>query len=81
MAELDLLAATPIDPAQVHIVFATTSEEDSSYHVVKAKTLAGVLDAGSPGLRIGPAPFVVSTRGHAAGRSAQPGRHLATESA
>jgi len=45
MAELDLLAATPIDPAQVHVVFAATAEQDSAYHVVKAKTLAAVLDA------------------------------------
>lgn len=50
MAELDLLAATPLDPAQVHIVFARDAGarpagQDSSYHVVKGKTLAAVLDA------------------------------------
>ncbi|MER8409360.1 PilN domain-containing protein [Mesorhizobium sp. M1307] len=45
MAELDLLASTPIDPAQVHIVFAEDSNLDCSYHVVKTKTLAAVLEA------------------------------------
>ncbi|MER9852196.1 PilN domain-containing protein [Mesorhizobium sp. M0106] len=45
MAELDLLASTPIDSAQVHIVFAEHSEQDCSYHVVKTKTLAAVLEA------------------------------------
>lgn len=44
MAELDLLASTPIDPAQVHIVFAH-AEHGCSYHVVKSKTLAAVLEA------------------------------------
>ncbi|MER9137677.1 PilN domain-containing protein [Mesorhizobium sp. M0830] len=45
MAELDLLASTPIDPAQVHVVFARHAEQDCFYHVVKAKTLAAVLEA------------------------------------
>lgn len=45
MAELDLLASTPIDPAQVHIVFAEHAEHDCSYHVVKSKTLTAVLEA------------------------------------
>ncbi|MER9934318.1 PilN domain-containing protein [Mesorhizobium sp. M0088] len=45
MAELDLLASTPLDPAQVHVVFTTHVREDCAYHVVKVKTLAGVLDA------------------------------------
>ncbi|RWD47027.1 MAG: fimbrial assembly protein [Mesorhizobium sp.] len=45
MAELDLLASTPIDPAQVHVVFAQHLEHGCSYHVVKSKTLAAVLDA------------------------------------
>jgi len=45
MAELDLLASTPIDPAQVHVVFARQVGQDCFYHVVKAKTLAAVLDA------------------------------------
>ncbi|UVK46527.1 PilN domain-containing protein [Mesorhizobium sp. AR07] len=55
MAELDLLASTPIDPAQVHVVFARQVGarqvgarqvgQDCCYHVVKAKTLAAVLDA------------------------------------
>ncbi len=45
MAELDLLASTPIDPAQVHVVFATQVAQDCFYHIVKVKTLAGVLDA------------------------------------
>ncbi|MER8522699.1 PilN domain-containing protein [Mesorhizobium sp. M1076] len=45
MAELDLLASTPIDPAQVHIVFVEHSEQDCSYHVVKSKTLTAVLQA------------------------------------
>ncbi|MER9306975.1 PilN domain-containing protein [Mesorhizobium sp. M0496] len=45
MAELDLLASTPIDPAQVHVVFARQIERDCFYHVIKAKTLAAVLEA------------------------------------
>ncbi|CAN7412556.1 PilN domain-containing protein [Mesorhizobium sp. LjRoot246] len=45
MAELDLLASTPIDPAQVHIVFARHAGQDCFYHVVKMKTLAAVLEA------------------------------------
>jgi len=45
MAELDLLATTPIDPAQVHVVFARHAGQDCLYHVVKAKTLAAALDA------------------------------------
>ncbi|RWF70029.1 MAG: fimbrial assembly protein [Mesorhizobium sp.] len=45
MADLDLLASTPIDPAQVHLVFAKHPEQGCSYHVVKTKTLAAVLDA------------------------------------
>ncbi|MER8647896.1 PilN domain-containing protein [Mesorhizobium sp. M0586] len=50
MAELDLLAATPLDPAQVHVVFARDAGarpagQDSTYHVVKGKTLVPVLDA------------------------------------
>ncbi|MER8734484.1 PilN domain-containing protein [Mesorhizobium sp. M0018] len=45
MAELDLLATTPLDPAQVHVVFARPAGQDSAYHVIKAKTLAAVLDA------------------------------------
>ncbi|MER8963826.1 PilN domain-containing protein [Mesorhizobium sp. M0701] len=45
MAELDLLATTPIDPAQVHIVFAKHADQDCCYHVVKTKTLAAVLEA------------------------------------
>ncbi|CCV09520.1 conserved hypothetical protein [Mesorhizobium metallidurans STM 2683] len=45
MAELDLLASTPIDPAQVHIVFADHVDQDCFYHVVKTKTLAAVLEA------------------------------------
>lgn len=45
MAELDLLASTPIDPAQVHVVFGKPIDQDSSYHVVKVKRLAAVLDA------------------------------------
>ncbi|MER8805107.1 PilN domain-containing protein [Mesorhizobium sp. M0998] len=44
MAELDLLASTPFDPAQVHIVFAEHTEQGCSYHVVKTKTLAAVLE-------------------------------------
>ncbi|AZO33069.1 fimbrial assembly protein [Mesorhizobium sp. M1B.F.Ca.ET.045.04.1.1] len=45
MAELDLLASTPIDPAQVHLVFAASPEQGCSYHVVKTKTLSAVLSA------------------------------------
>ncbi|MER8583585.1 PilN domain-containing protein [Mesorhizobium sp. M1423] len=45
MAELDLLASTPIDPAQVHIVFAARPEQSCRYHVVKTKTLVAVLEA------------------------------------
>lgn len=51
MAALDLLASTPIDPAEVHVVFAKRleqagdREQGCAYHVVKAKTLAAVLDA------------------------------------
>lgn len=45
MAELDLLASTPFDPAQVHIVFTEHARQDCSYHVVKVKTLAAVLEA------------------------------------
>ncbi|TGP85414.1 MULTISPECIES: PilN domain-containing protein [unclassified Mesorhizobium] len=45
MAELDLMASTPIDPSQVHIVFADEAEGGSSYFVVKKKTLAPALEA------------------------------------
>lgn len=45
MAELDLMASTPIDPKQAHIVFTDDSVRGCSYHVVKAKTLAAVLEA------------------------------------
>ncbi|CDX21249.1 conserved hypothetical protein [Mesorhizobium plurifarium] len=45
MAELDLMASTPIDPSQVHIVFADRADGGSSYLVVKKKTLAPALEA------------------------------------
>ncbi|MFK0693140.1 PilN domain-containing protein [Mesorhizobium sp. IMUNJ 23033] len=45
MAELDLLASTPLDPAQVHVVFTEHPEQACSYHVVKTKTLAAALEA------------------------------------
>ncbi|TPM32792.1 PilN domain-containing protein [Mesorhizobium sp. B2-3-4] len=45
MAELDLMASTPIDPSQVHIVFAGEAEGGCSYFVVRKKTLAPALDA------------------------------------
>ena len=45
MAELDLMAATPIDPAQVHIVFADGADGGASYLVVKTRTLAAALEA------------------------------------
>lgn len=45
MAELDLMASTPIDPSQVHIVFAGDADGGCSYFVVKKKTLAPALDA------------------------------------
>ncbi|TGR84231.1 fimbrial assembly protein [Mesorhizobium sp. M2D.F.Ca.ET.223.01.1.1] len=45
MAELDLMASTPIDPSQVHIVFADGADGGSSYLVVKTKTLAPALKA------------------------------------
>ncbi|QIA22018.1 PilN domain-containing protein [Mesorhizobium sp. AA22] len=45
MAELDLLASTPFDPAQVHVVFAKGVDQDCFYLVVKTKTLAAVLEA------------------------------------
>ncbi|WP_352999194.1 hypothetical protein [Mesorhizobium sp. M0808] len=43
MAELDLLASTPIDPTQVHILFGEQVEQDCSCYVVKTKTLAAVV--------------------------------------
>jgi len=45
MAELDLLASTPIDPKQAHIVFIDDPKSGCAYHVVKTKTLAPVLEA------------------------------------
>ncbi|WP_217568733.1 PilN domain-containing protein [Mesorhizobium sp. GbtcB19] len=45
MAELDLMASTPIDPSQVHIVFADGADGGSSYFVAKTKTLAPALEA------------------------------------
>lgn len=56
MAELDLLASTPLDPSQVHVLFGanagqgTRAEagEDVSYYVVKDKTLKPVLEALRP---------------------------------
>ncbi|QPC90773.1 PilN domain-containing protein [Mesorhizobium sp. INR15] len=45
MAELDLMASTPIDPSLVHIVFTGDGDGGCSYRVVKKKTLAPALDA------------------------------------
>ncbi|MER8761471.1 MULTISPECIES: PilN domain-containing protein [unclassified Mesorhizobium] len=45
MAELDLLASTPIDPMQVHVAFAAHAEQGCRYHLVKTKTLLAVLEA------------------------------------
>lgn len=45
MAELDLMASTPIDPSQVHLVFDASFGEGCCYHVVKTKALSAVLDA------------------------------------
>jgi len=45
MAELDLLASTPIDPKQAHIVFTDDPKGGCVYHVVKTKTLAPTLGA------------------------------------
>ncbi|MDX8525885.1 PilN domain-containing protein [Mesorhizobium sp. MSK_1335] len=45
MAELDLMASTPIDPSQVHIVFTDGAGDGSFYLVVKKKALAAALDA------------------------------------
>lgn len=45
MAELDLMASTPIDPSQVHIVFADGADGGSSYLVIKKKILAPALEA------------------------------------
>jgi len=45
MAELDLMASTPIDASQVHIVFTDQADSGASYLVVKTKTLSSALDA------------------------------------
>lgn len=45
MAELDLLASTPIDPTGVLFVFNDEPHGGCGYSVVKRKTLAGVLEA------------------------------------
>jgi len=45
MAELDLLASTPLDLSHVHILRTALPEQGCSYHVVKTKTLSSVLDA------------------------------------
>lgn len=45
MAELDLMASTPIDPSQIYVVFADKADSGSSCLVVKKKTLSPVLNA------------------------------------
>lgn len=53
MAELDVLASTPLDPSQVHILFGADigqgtdarTGDDVSYYVVKNKTLKPALEA------------------------------------
>ncbi|PBC08185.1 PilN domain-containing protein [Mesorhizobium sp. WSM3859] len=45
MAELDLMASTPIDLSKVHIVFADRADGGSSYLVVKKRTVAAALEA------------------------------------
>lgn len=53
MAELDVLASTPIDPSQVHLFFTTDAGVDCSYYVVRRKTLAPVIEAlGASGISI-----------------------------
>lgn len=44
MAELDLLGATPFEPSQVHVIFAT-NDGGCGYHIVKRSTLAPVVHA------------------------------------
>jgi len=45
MAELDMLASTPLDPFQVHIVFTDQQGSGCRYRVIKRKALAPALDA------------------------------------
>ncbi|TPM16330.1 PilN domain-containing protein [Mesorhizobium sp. B2-3-5] len=45
MAELDLMASTPIDPSQVHIIFTDGADGGCFYRVLKKKSLAPALDA------------------------------------
>ncbi|MGY2992131.1 PilN domain-containing protein [Mesorhizobium sp. URHB0026] len=45
MAELDLMASTPIDLSQVHIAFTESADSGHSYRVIRKKTLAPALDA------------------------------------
>ncbi|WP_432288771.1 PilN domain-containing protein (plasmid) [Aminobacter sp. BA135] len=45
MAELDLLAATPLELSQIHVVFADRQRAGCRYHVIKRKTLASALEA------------------------------------
>lgn len=45
MAELDLMASTPIDISRVHVVFADPVDDGCLYLVVKKKTLTPALDA------------------------------------
>lgn len=45
MAELDLLASTPLEPSHVHILFGTGAGKGSQYYVVKRKTLKPALEA------------------------------------
>jgi general secretion pathway protein L len=45
MAELDMLASTPLDPFEVHIVFTGHHKDGCLYYIVKRKTLAPALEA------------------------------------
>jgi general secretion pathway protein L len=45
MAELDLIAATPLELSQVHVVLADRQGAECRYYVIKRKTLAPALEA------------------------------------
>lgn len=45
MAGLDILAETPFDPSQVHVIFTSDDETGCRYHVAKRSTLEPVANA------------------------------------
>lgn len=45
MAELDLIASTPVDLTQIHIVFSARHGAECYYHVIKRHILTPALDA------------------------------------